>query len=288
VLWRSGRTLRRQRTSVQADEPGAHCEVSLAVRPRVRLFSPDPAPRGCFATSDSPTLCIVFRGASVPTRATNERNKEVSLMSAAGQQLIRCSRLAAVAAVAAACLMFSGAAQASPPDPNTVGATTLSHIELNGELGTERIVGPGQDVKITANWADNNSGCPECVDFVGTAFAGNPVAGCIEFHGFFGESGSGEVDLGPAPKAPGTYNVVAQFEEQFECGATWNASESTGYQVIARVTVALPVPTNKHQCKKGGWRELTDSTGTPFKNQGQCVSFVEAEKLAARFRRHHH
>lgn len=210
-------------------------------------------------------------------------------MSAAGQRLIRCSRFAVLAVIAAACLGFSGVAQAAaPPDPNTVGATELSHIELNGVLGTELTVAPGQDVKIKANWADHNSGCPECVDFVGTAFAGNPVAGCIEFHGFFGESGSGEVDLGPAPKAPGTYNVVAQFEEQFECGPTWNASESTGYQVIARVTVALPVPTNKDQCKKGGWRELTDSNGTPFKNQGQCVSFVELEKLAARLRRHHH
>jgi hypothetical protein len=189
--------------------------------------------------------------------------------------------IAALAAVLVACLGFSGVAQAAaPPDPNTVGATTLSHIELNGVLGTELTVAPGEDVKIKANWADNNTGCHECVDFVATAFAGNSVTfeSCIEEFGR-GESqnnsGTGEVDLGPAPTKGGTYNVVAQFEEAFHCGEQWNASSSTGYQVIARVTVPFPVPTNKQQCKNGGWRELTDSSGTPFKNQGQCVKFVE-------------
>lgn len=33
------------------------------------------------------------------------------------------------------------------------------------------------------------------------------------------------------------------------------------------------VPTSKDQCKKGGWSNLTDNNGTPFKNQGDCVSF---------------
>jgi hypothetical protein len=188
-----------------------------------------------------------------------------------------------LAAVVVACLGFSGVAQAAaPPDPNTVGtppsSTELSHIELNGVLGTELTVAPGQDVKIKANWEDKNTGCPTCLDFVATAFAGNPVAGCIENEGrlLSKPSGSGEVDLGPAPKAPGTYNVVALFEEANECGEKWNASESTGYQVIARVTVPSSTPTTKQECKKGGWRTLVDSNGKRFKNQGQCVRFVNA------------
>jgi uncharacterized repeat protein (TIGR01451 family) len=127
-----------------------------------------------------------------------------------------------------------------------VGATTLSHIELNGVLGTELTVAPGQDVKIKANWKDNNSACGTCIDFVGTAFARNPAAGCIESEGEFGgpqpNNGTGEVDLGPAPTKGGTYNVVAQFEEVRECGELWNASESTGYQAIARVTVPNTTP----------------------------------------------
>jgi hypothetical protein len=255
----------------------------------------EPAPRGCFAASGSPTLRRV-RGASVPTRATKERNKEMSVISVAGQQLIRCSRLAVLPAIAAACLGFSGVAQAAaPPDPNTVGATALSHIELNGVPGTERTVAPGQDVKIKANWEDDNTACPHCVDFVPTAFAGKPAAGCIEpgaahepIFAEIGPTGSGEVDLGSAPTKGGTYNVVAQFEEVFQCGQTWNAAASPGYQVIARVTV-LPVPADKAQCKKGGWRELADSNGAPFKNQGQCVSFVatEASTMARRHRQRH-
>jgi hypothetical protein len=194
-----------------------------------------------------------------------------------------------LAAIAAACLGFSGVAHAAaPPDPNTVGATTLSHIELNGVLGTERSVAPGQDVKIKANWQDNNTACPKCDDFVATAFAGSPAAGCFEPGANLGEGGTAEVDLGPAPKAPGTYDVVARFEEVRSCGPTWNASASTGYPVIARVTVSFPVPTSKKQCKKGGWRKLTDSNGRPFKNQGQCVKFVEHENHAARLKHGHH
>jgi hypothetical protein len=34
------------------------------------------------------------------------------------------------------------------------------------------------------------------------------------------------------------------------------------------------VATDKSQCKDGGWQTLTDANGTPFKNQGDCVSYV--------------
>lgn len=33
------------------------------------------------------------------------------------------------------------------------------------------------------------------------------------------------------------------------------------------------VPTSKDQCKDGGWRNLEDANGQPFKNQGDCVSY---------------
>jgi hypothetical protein len=35
-----------------------------------------------------------------------------------------------------------------------------------------------------------------------------------------------------------------------------------------------PVPTAKDQCKGEGWRDFTDAHGIPFKNQGDCVSYV--------------
>jgi hypothetical protein len=34
------------------------------------------------------------------------------------------------------------------------------------------------------------------------------------------------------------------------------------------------VPTSKDDCKQGGWQHLVDSQSLPFKNQGDCVSFV--------------
>jgi hypothetical protein len=37
------------------------------------------------------------------------------------------------------------------------------------------------------------------------------------------------------------------------------------------VVDAPPLPTSKEQCKRGGWRNF----GTRFKNEGQCVAFVQ-------------
>ena len=34
------------------------------------------------------------------------------------------------------------------------------------------------------------------------------------------------------------------------------------------------LPTSTDQCKNGGWQNYTDGNGTPFKNQGDCVSYV--------------
>lgn len=33
-------------------------------------------------------------------------------------------------------------------------------------------------------------------------------------------------------------------------------------------------PANRDECKKGGWENLRDENGAPFKNQGQCVSYA--------------
>jgi hypothetical protein len=39
----------------------------------------------------------------------------------------------------------------------------------------------------------------------------------------------------------------------------------------------LSIPTDKHQCMKGGWRTLVGPNG-PFKNQGDCIQFVNTGK----------
>lgn len=38
------------------------------------------------------------------------------------------------------------------------------------------------------------------------------------------------------------------------------------------------IPTDKDQCKKDGWKNYVDNKGKPFKNQGDCVSFVVSQK----------
>lgn len=42
------------------------------------------------------------------------------------------------------------------------------------------------------------------------------------------------------------------------------------------------VPTNKDACKKDGYKNMTDANGNPFKNQGQCVSYVASNGRSAR------
>ncbi|MGQ0763534.1 MAG: choice-of-anchor Q domain-containing protein [Acidobacteriota bacterium] len=38
------------------------------------------------------------------------------------------------------------------------------------------------------------------------------------------------------------------------------------------------VPTNKDQCKNNGWKTVTRPDGSPFKNQGDCIQFVNTGK----------
>ncbi len=40
----------------------------------------------------------------------------------------------------------------------------------------------------------------------------------------------------------------------------------------------LRVPRTKNDCKGGGWTDLVRTNGTPFKNQGACVGYVNTGK----------
>jgi hypothetical protein len=58
---------------------------------------------------------------------------------------------------------------------------------------------------------------------------------------------------------------------------------NTGNGLVTITYVAPTLPTSKEQCKKGGWKDF----GKTFKNQGQCVEFVEHENHAARLKHGH-
>jgi hypothetical protein len=92
------------------------------------------------------------------------------------------------------------------------------------------------------------------------------------------------VDLSTTP-----FPVVIQFTVTSGTGALAGASGEivfTGtsrgpgqvgdvFTMTGTLTTPPPVPTDKDQCKNGGWQNLADDLGQPFRNQGQCVSFVE-------------
>ena len=84
-----------------------------------------------------------------------------------------------------------------------------------------------------------------------------------------------------ALNAAGTLNVL---EIRVVADGFWNADATNGdgEQTVlidnTRInqtlfTYELPVPTSREQCRNGGWQNLTDNNGTPFRNQGDCVSF---------------
>ena len=43
-------------------------------------------------------------------------------------------------------------------------------------------------------------------------------------------------------------------------------------------TYEVPQPTNKEQCKNGGWQNLARANGTTFKNQGDCIQYANTGK----------
>jgi hypothetical protein len=45
-------------------------------------------------------------------------------------------------------------------------------------------------------------------------------------------------------------------------------------EVLRGVSFTPAVPTAKSDCKDGSWQDLVRANGTPFKNQGACVSYV--------------
>jgi hypothetical protein len=72
------------------------------------------------------------------------------------------------------------------------------------------------------------------------------------------------------------------FEAAPAVGGTALMSINPSFQLNIAATVDVtvapppppPTPTSADQCKKGGWQGLSDTNGTLFKNQGDCVSFV--------------
>ena len=51
-----------------------------------------------------------------------------------------------------------------------------------------------------------------------------------------------------------------------------------GFDIIVATAPVTFRALTKQECKKNGWRTLTDTQGRPFRNQGQCIRFVNTGK----------
>jgi hypothetical protein len=60
-------------------------------------------------------------------------------------------------------------------------------------------------------------------------------------------------------------------------GATWTPLNGFGSTDLPFKTYVLAGPSSKQQCKKGGWRKFKNPS---FKNQGQCIKFVNHQDKA--------
>jgi uncharacterized delta-60 repeat protein len=72
-------------------------------------------------------------------------------------------------------------------------------------------------------------------------------------------SGSGLVDV-TSSKDSGTQTICATVSS------------------LSPFVIAFKVPTNANQCKNGGWQTLLRSNRTRFKNQGDCIQYVNTGK----------
>jgi len=96
---------------------------------------------------------------------------------------------------------------------------------------------------------------------------------------------SGTVDLNTTPfhvinrfiPTSGTGGLAGVTGEIVMTGDPLPPPGSVGdvFTLSGTLTIPSPVPTDKEQCKNGGWQDFVDDQGEPFPNQGQCVSFVE-------------
>lgn len=84
-----------------------------------------------------------------------------------------------------------------------------------------------------------------------------------------------------------TMHVVGTIAPDGSMSGTWSDNYQGGVRtgtwtttsgVATPIVVAPTVPTNKNQCKKGGWQTLARADASTFKNQGDCIQYVNTGK----------
>jgi hypothetical protein len=164
--------------------------------------------------------------------------------------------------------------------PATQAASTFTAV-LNGAqqvppnaspgTGTATVVLSSDQTTITVNVSFSGLTAPTTASHIHQAAAGTNGPVVIPFPTFPTGVTSGTF--------AGTFPITPALVSALEAGNLYvniHTPNFPGGEIRGQLSLSVPpTPQTKDDCKHGGYKSFTDpSTGEPFKNQGQCVSFV--------------
>lgn len=128
-------------------------------------------------------------------------------------------------------------------------------------------------VDALTNWTDNSYGFNTTANGQGVEGTSGPPNDYAATYTIAQQS-QNLVFVGGNPSLPGTYNYELYAVEKGD-GPSGVRLASVGITVVVGSGGAVcNVPTDKNQCKNGGWSSMTRIDATPFKNQGDCIQYV--------------
>jgi hypothetical protein len=196
-----------------------------------------------------------------------------------------------VAVIAAGALALPETSGAQMPSGDSVTANATLYLDetaapdlVVGSLRVDARSGPsGENPSGTVGFHFGGGAGPDTFGTV-TCLAVNGTKAAVGFEGTLVDGLTGEtfpvayvlqfIDGGPSasgPPWPDTFVDDIRLAPE-ECALAPTGPSLFSYAADGITVVdAPPLPTSKDQCKNGGWRNFADA----FKNQGQCVAFVE-------------
>lgn len=199
--------------------------------------------------------------------------------------------LVLIALTAPAVLAPTGHAQPRPAD------AAYDYVQGSGVVTSES--GPPVTFEVVAT-ADDAAGGPAQGSFRREVLDGGPaslVSGSVTCLTVAGAVATFAGPLDPASAAPGLDAFAMTVRDgdgdgtpdAVGAGVRFPAVElparcrnhdpfldplASGDVIVHDAPLPSATPTRKAECRRGGWRELHDDAGRPFRNQGRCVSFV--------------